>query len=292
MPDDHVIGSGMTDQDIKLASFWVRNRLLVRNVGYGILIAFSSICWLFVLWSLLDAYAISYPREARIPGHIIQNQLSVDGLSASAPRPIQPSETSVFDTTDNRKDFLVELSNPNPMWWAEFDYHFDVSGVETPTRQGYILPMSQRYLTELGYSPTTTSRTARLIVENITWHRINPSMVNGDYKTFSDARLQFSFDNLAYAHDLKFGTNTVGQTTFDFANNSAYGYWNVDLTVLLFRGTTPVGVTTISQREVKPGQHVPISINWFDNLTGISKTDVQANVNILSPAAYLPTTSF
>jgi hypothetical protein len=216
----------------------------------------------------------------------------VDGLAASAPRPIQPSETSVFDTTDNRKDFLVELSNPNPMWWAEFDYHFDLSGQETATRQGYVLPLSQRYITELGYTPTTTSRTARLVVENIRWHRVTPDMTNGDYKNFADQRLQFTFDNLTYSHDLKFGTNTVGQTAFDFVNASAYGYWNVDLTVLLFRGTTPVGVTTISQREVRPGQHVPVSINWFENPTGISKTDVQANVNILSPGAYLPTTSF
>ncbi|HVM90348.1 MAG TPA: hypothetical protein VMU11_00425 [Verrucomicrobiae bacterium] len=292
MPEDHVIGSGMSDEDLRLASFWLRNRLFLRRLGYGSLIFIAAVCWLFVLWSLLDAYAISYPRESRIPGHIIQNQLSVQGLAASAPSAIQPSEVSVFDTTDNRKDFLVQLTNNNTMWWADFDYHFDIAGQQTPTRQGYILPSSQRYLTELGYTPTTTSRTARFVVENIRWHRINPAMVNGDYKSFADARLQFGFDNIAYAHDLTLGTNTIGQTTLTFSNNSAYGYWNVDLTVILYRGTSPVGVTTIAEREVKPGQQIPVNINWFDNLGGVSKTDVQANVNILDPASYLPTTNF
>ncbi|MEI7512185.1 MAG: hypothetical protein WCK01_01865 [Candidatus Uhrbacteria bacterium] len=292
MSADHVIGSGMTDQQLELASFWVRNRLLWRRLGYGSLIAFSAVCWLFVAWSLLDAYAISYPRESRVLTHIIQNQLSVQGLAASAPKAIQPSETSVFDTLDNHQDYLVELSNPNIMWWAEFDYRFDVAGEMTPVTRGYILPKSQRYLTQLGYSPKTSSRTARLVVDNIRWHRTDPKIVGSNYADFANARTQFAFENVAYAHDLMFGTNTVGQTTFDFVNESAYGYWNIDLTVLLFRGTTPVGVTTISQTEIKPGQRTPISINWFDNLGGVSKTDIQANVNILNPSSFLPTSNF
>jgi hypothetical protein len=292
MPEDHIIGSGMSEDELRLASFWVRNRLLMRRIGYGSLIFFASVCWLFVLWSLLDAYAISYPRESRIQSIILRNQLSADGLAAAAPRAIQPSEVSVFDTTDNRKDLLVQLSNPNAAWWADFDYHFDIAGQQTPTKKGYVLPMSQRYVTELGYAPTTTARTARFVVDALRWHRVTPNQVNGDYKTFADMHLQFAFDNVAYAHDLKLGDNTIGQSTFDFINQSAFGYWDVDLTVVLFRGTSPVGVTTISQREVKPGQTVPVSISWFDNLGGVSKTDIQANVNILDSASYLPSTNF
>lgn len=289
MADEHVIGSGLTEQELKLASFWVHHRPLLRRIGYGALTAIAGACWLFVLWSLLDAYAISYPREARISSVIIQNQLAIEGLQASAPRPIEPSQATIFDITEGRQDILIEIMNQNKNWWAEFDYQFDMSGERTPMRKGYILPNGRRYLTELGYKPTTRGRTAKLVVENMRWIRINPTAVEGNYQTFADTRLQFLVENAAYTRDLTIGTQTVGQSSFSLMNESAFGYWNPSITVVLFRGTTPVGVTTIERAQIKPGETVPMTINWFDNLAGISRTDVQVSVNILDQAVYLPT---
>lgn len=289
MAENHVIGSGLTEQELQLASFWVRNRPLLRKIGYGSLIAFASICWLFVLWSLLDAYAISYPREARIPRIILQNQLAVGGLQASAPRPIEPSQVTVFDTTEGRQDVLVEIMNQNTGWWAEFDYQFDLNGERTPLRRGYVLPNGRRYLTELGFEPETRGRTGRLVVENVRWRRVDPASVGGNYEAFADARLQFRADNVTYTRDLTIGTQTVGQSAFTLINDGAYGYWNPSVTVVVSRGTTPVGVTTIQLALIRPGEAVPVSINWFENLAGVSRTDVQVNVNILDPSAYLPT---
>ncbi|MEK7473284.1 MAG: hypothetical protein AAB668_00940 [Patescibacteria group bacterium] len=289
MADNHIIGSGLTERQMRLASFWIRNRPLLKRIGYGSLIAFASVCWLFVLWSLLDTYAISYPRESRISRVILQNQLALAGLQTSAPRPIEPSQATIFDTTLGRQDVLVEIINQNETWWAEFDYQFDLSGERTSMRRGYVLPNGRRYLTELGYEPQTRGRTARLIVENVRWMRVDPTAVGGSYPTFADTRFQFHTDNIAYTRDLTIGTQTVGQSTFSLVNDGAFGYWNPSVTVVLSRGTTPVGVTTIQLAQIRAGETVPMTINWFNNLAGVSRTDVQINVNILNPAAYLPT---
>ncbi len=289
MPNDHVIGSGLTDQELQMASFWVRNRFLLRRIGYGTLAVIGTISWLYVLWGLLDAYAISYPREARIPVRILQNQLAVDGLVASAPKSITPSQTSVFQATNKRLDFLVEIMNPNATWWAEFDYKFDNAGEVTPVRKGYILPSSKRYLTELGYESTNQNRTGRLVVENIQWHRVDPGAVERDYAAFAASRLQFRVDNPTYTRDLTIGTQTVGQSQFTLVNESAYGYWNPSITVVLFRGTSPVAATTITQSEIKAGESVPLTVNWFENIAGVSKSDIRVDVNVLDPKAYLPT---
>lgn len=287
--DNHVIGSGMTDQELKLASFWMRNQSLLKRIGYGALASVGGVLWLFVLWSLLDAYAISYPRESRIPMRILRNQLSMDGLMASAPKPITPSQTTVLESTDGRLDFLVELMNPNTTWWAEYDYQFDVAGTRTPLRKGYILPSGRRYVTELGYESKDRSKTARLIVENIQWHRVDPSFVRGTYQDYAASRIQFRMEDPKYTRDLTIGKQTVGQSTFTLINDSAYGYWNPSITVVLFRGTTPVGVTTIQRTDIGAGESVPITINWFENLAGVSKTDIRVDVNIMDPKAFLPT---
>ncbi len=289
MSENHVIGSGLTDQELKVASFWVRNHFLLRRIGYGTLAVIGAISWLYVLWGLLDAYAISYPREARIPIRILQNQLAVDGLIASAPKPITPSQTSVFQATEKRLDFLVEIMNPNTTWWAEFDYQFDNAGERTPLHRGYILPSSKRYLTELGYESKSQSRTGTLVVENIQWHRLDPNAVQRDYAAFAASRLQFSIDKPTYTRDLTIGTQTVGQSQFTVVNESAYGYWNPSITVVLFRGTTPVAATTIQRSDIKGGESVPMTVNWFENIAGVSKSDIRVDVNILDPKVFLPT---
>jgi hypothetical protein len=289
MSEDHIVGSGLTEQELKLASFWVRNGRLLRRIGYASLIAFASILWLFVLWTLLDTYAISYPIESRIPRIILQNQLAVDGLRITAPRPIEPSQATVFDTTEGRQDVLVEIMNPNDSWWAEFDYHFDLNGEQTPAQKGFVLPSGRRYLTELGFEAKTRGRTARLVVENVLWHRVDPTAVGGSYAAFADTRLRFHADDATYARDLTIGTKTVGQSTFSLVNESAFGYWSPSVTVVLFRGDAPAGVTVIKRAQIRPGETVPMTINWFDNIAGVSRTDVQVNVNILDPSVYLPT---
>lgn len=289
MPDEHVIGSGMTEQELQLASWWVRNRERVYRTIRWTLILINIAFWIFVIWSLLDAYVISYPREARIPRIIAQNQLAVSGLQATIPKALLPSDVSVFEISGGRKDFLVQLSNSNETWWAEFDYYFRIGDLTTAPRKGFILPASQRYLTELGSSIETSSRNAQLVVENIRWQRVDPNAVNRDYKSFAQNRLQFEFADAAYRRDLVIGNQTVGQSAFTFRNPSPYGYWNVDLTVILYRGSTPVGVTTIGKEQVRPGSSEPLIINWFENLSGITRTEFTADVNILDPKSYLPT---
>ncbi|PIP60615.1 hypothetical protein COX00_02290 [Candidatus Uhrbacteria bacterium CG22_combo_CG10-13_8_21_14_all_47_17] len=292
MAETYNIGSGLSEQELDLASFWVRNRSLLQKISHGLLIGFSVLTWGFVLWSLLDAYAISYPREARITQIVANNQLAIQGLESSRPKTVQSSEVSVFSATDGREDFLVELTNPNAQWMATFTYQFNSNGELTPQREGYILPNSQRYLTELGFTPQKLAPTARLVVDNIQWRRVNPNEVDGNYQDFAARRLLFDFANIDFQKTVTLANQDVGQSSFDFTNQSAYGYWNVDLTVVLFRGTIPVGVTTITEHEVKPGEQRPVTINWFENPSGITKTEVQANTNIFDPNNYLEAARF
>jgi hypothetical protein len=292
MPKNYVIGSGLSEEELKVASFWVRHRIALRRLGYGSLISFAAIFWVFTLWSVLDAYVISYPRESRIPQLIAQNEVALAALQASAPQPIQPSEATVLPTTENRQDFVVEITNPNAQWWAEFTYRFDVGGEQTPARRGFVLPQSRRFLTELGWSGERRALTAALIVDDIRWRRVDPLMVERDYAKFAESRLQVGFENVTYRNDLHVGNQTVGQTTFTLVNGTGYGFWGADITIVLYRIDTPVAVTTITVREIKPNERREMIVNWFENPTAISKTDIRMDVNILDPKAYLPTERF
>ncbi len=290
MSSNYEIGSGMSPEELKLASWWVRHRPGLHRLGYGTLIVLDVVLWSFILWFLLDTYAISYPRESRITQAIVQHGLNPQGVQSSAPQSIQTSEVLNFQSTDNRQDFLILVTNPNPNWWVEFTYRFMVGGEPTPARHGYLLPQSQHYLTELGWKGT--GRSAQFQVSDLAWHRLKPELVERNYPSFVAKRLQLTFDPVTYKNDLTLDSHRVGQTSFVLHNVSAYGFWAVDLNILLYRKDAPMAVTTITEREIKPGESRPITINWFENLPDITKTEIRASVNLLDPSAYLPSNRF
>lgn len=291
MSDSYQIGGGFTSTELEAANWWVRHRLQLRQAGYAFLIFLIVIFWGYTLWSLLDAYVISYPREARIPSVIRSNDALRSTLTENAPQAIQTSPVASFATTDNRRDFLIEITNPNAEWWAEFDYQFDLNGERTPLRKGFILPNGRRYLAEVGWNGEGAGD-AKLQVDNLKWHRVDPAKVDRDYTSFAANRLQLQTTDPTYANDLQVGTQTVGQTNFSLRNASGYGFWSVELIVVLFRAGAPAGATKLIQTNLKPGETRPISINWFDNITGVANTVVQPNVNILDPNVFLPPERF
>ncbi|MFZ2803950.1 MAG: hypothetical protein WA001_01880 [Patescibacteria group bacterium] len=282
-----------TSGELEFASWWVRNGPLARRVGHGVLIFLSVIFWGYAIWGLLDAYAISYPRESRIDYEIATNEQLLTALATDVPQNVSLSDVSVFQTTDSRYDMSVTLTNPNAQWWADFNYHFNLSGESTPEQSGYVLPSSQQILTQLGYSPKTQGgRSASLVIDNVHWHRVDPSVVGASYKDYLGERLALSFQDITYDTNITLGTSKVGQTSFTLVNNSAYGYWKVNLIVQLYRGSTPIAINQIELDNIQPGEHRPVQMTWFDNIPSVTQTQITPQVNVLDPASFLPTQYF
>lgn len=290
MAEENRVGGGFTAGELQFANFWVRNRILLRKIGYGALIALNAGVWSFALWGLLDAYAISYPRESRIPGDIAQNQFLATQFAQNRPGSIQSGSVSVFQATEDRLDFLVSIENPNKDWWAEFTYRFNVSGELTPQRSGFALPGERSYLGEFGFKPTTKgARSGALTVDNIRWHRTDPAVVGNDYQAWEARRKAIGVKDAAYASDLEVGGKKISRSSFTFVNPSAYGYWSVKLYVVLKRVTSPVAATALTLERVRAGEERRINIDWFERLpAAVSETEVVPVVNYLDPSVYLP----
>lgn len=282
--------SGFTNGDLQKANWWVRHKAAIYFWSRTILIASNTLVWGYVLWGVVDAYAISYPRESRITLDIANNQAILNRIEQDRPGNIGTSQVLVFPTTENRFDIMVDMENRNEQWWVEFSYRFNISGEQTPVHQGYVLPASQTTLTELGWKPKGKGgRAAQLVVENIRWHRVNPDEVEGNYSEFVRKR----FGGVAAEHvRFEMAAPTEGaslsRTTFDVVNRGAYGYWSVDYVIKLKRGNTVMAVNRINLLDLKPGETRPVELYWFDKIQGVNKTEVIPVINLLDPSVYLP----
>ena len=112
MPSSNDLHDRFTTGELRIASFWVHNRIRARQIGYGFLILIASILWAYVLWTLADTYLISYPRESRIIRDIALNQQRLASLESDRPQDVSFSDVSVYQTTENRLDFAVETMLP------------------------------------------------------------------------------------------------------------------------------------------------------------------------------------
>ena len=282
-----------TANELELATWWVKHRLLLRRLGYTGLILIAAWIWAYVIWGLLDAYVISYPREQLYTRQIALNQQLLGALATDVPKNVGLSDVAVFSASGGRLDMAVDISNPNPQWWADFTYAFDLSGERTPERQGYVLPGSAETLTELGYAPKSAAgSSATLVVTNVRWHRIDPTVVGTSYADYAAKRFNVSFDNVSYDSNVVIGSTSFGQSTFTVFNNSSYGFWDLDLIIRLYNNETLVGISKMTLTDVLPGEHRTIQKVWGTDTAGVNRTEIIPQVNLLDPGAYLPTTKF
>jgi hypothetical protein len=283
------VGSGFTEGELQFASFWVRNKVAIRKAIYAFLIVINAIFWGYAAWGFIDGYALSGPRESRIPQEIAANEIISRQLTSSRPQSVQVSPVDVFQNTDNRLDLLVPVANPNTQWMAEFTYRFNVSGELTPARSGFLLPGEKTYLGEFGFSQKTPgARTGALTVDNLKWRRLDPNMVGSDYASWVARRSAFQISDIKQSSTVAIGGKSVLRTSFTFSNPTAYGYWNVDLYVVLKRGDVPVAANKITLSNVASGETRPVALDWFEQLPQVTDTEVVPVVNYLDSSAYMP----
>ncbi|MCR4278547.1 MAG: hypothetical protein NUV81_01440 [bacterium] len=291
MNNDISIG-GYTEGELKFASFWVRHGFALRNALRWFVITINICTWGYVAWTLVDVFALSYPRESRLTQDMIRNQLAVDGLGTDAPAQIKSEQVRVFAGTDGRLNLAVDIHNQNEQWWVEFSYLFNVAGEQTPRHTGFIMPGESTILTELGFRPGSQgARVAELVVDDVRWHRVDPSVVNGRYADYQNDHFGVTFENIKFDR-LTVNDGQVGQTSFDLVNHGAYGFWNLDLAVQVLRGGAVLAVNKITFTNIVPGETRHVELPWFESLPPVTETRITPIVNFLDPNSYLPTDRF
>ncbi len=296
MPEEYNIGSGLSHGQLQAASFWVTHKLTLRRVGYGTLIGLGSVLWLYVLYVLVDAFLISYPRESRIPRTIVQLLIPDTVKDTLAPKELDLTEPLVLPTTGNRFNLLSSAENTNESWIATLTSHYLVGGVATEPRTSVLLPGSARWIGEFGYTPSSTASgsDASLVIDAVEWKRVRPDMIENDYASFRAKRMGLLANDISFLPEQRSATGTLAQaeTRFILSNPTGFGFWSTELVVTLDTMGRTVAATRLILNNIKPGEDRPINIVWPEQLTNVTKTTVVPFVNILDPSVYLPTSRF
>jgi hypothetical protein len=273
--------STFTARDIALRfhSWFLAHRVQLKKWWVILILAVDIVLILTILVSLFSYFAQNGRYERLMlgmakgiePAPILREQKAQALV-------IQPGVVLAHDEV---QDIVALVANTNADWLNRLQYHFEVDGQSTDSTSAVLLPNQTRYLASLNQSLEVNSATATLVIEKNKWSRLV------DRTRFTET--SFLAENIVFepAAVAPNTGRTFARVSADVVNNSLYGYWAVDVPVIVLDQGAPVAVQFLTLRAFRPGERRTISAQWFDRLPSQATASIQPTVDILDEENYM-----
>lgn len=274
---------GASEKELRWSYWWVTHRDQVGKAAIGAFIAFDAVLVLFGAWGFVDWLALGGLDEERAMRQFTSGSYASLGGSGDV-QEIRIGAPIVLSAGKGKLDALVTVENVNARYWAEIEYRFVAGGVELPERESFVLPGQAKYLAELGI-PSDAGGSVELRVTRRAWHPIETFGAE-DYQALLDTRLNIEVQNAKFIPADPLATNPVSISTFTIRNGTAFGYYDIGLMVLLYRGDAIVGATRAGVDRLRPGERRNVDLFWYQSLGQVTRVEVIPDINIFDPGVY------
>lgn len=279
----------LTEDKLKWGYWWVTHKVQVRKWFAVFLVVVDVILCGFAIFGFADWFFGSGERERAQIAQLTKSSTDFAFFrQKNTPKQVALDRATVLNAGDKTYDYFAKAANPNTQWWVEFDYRFKSGAFETQTKRGYLLPGETKYLNALGVKSDVRPSSSELIVEGVSWHKVNLHETRPDFATWSGSRLNFLVTDVKYVPPAPTDPITVSRATFTLTNDTGFGYYNVGFFVVLYSGTRVVGVNRIVISDLRPGDRRTVEASWFFDLPQVSKVEVKPEVNIFDDRVYIP----
>jgi hypothetical protein len=288
----------LSEKELKFGYWFLTHKLLLRKILIIFLIVFSVGFFAYAIYGLVIELVVYGQSFNSAMQSLPQNLVNFSGYKAkNQAKDLQVSSITVIAGAGERYDFVAKVKNPNPNWTVEsFDYQF-ITGIDevdfnkdknapNPDRvkRSFILPGEEKYLVDLSVESKRRIGQARLDITNLKWRRVT------DFATTQKEKFRFEISDVQFipatATEIS-GKLPISQVTFNAANKSAYGFWNVGFYIILFKGSAMGGANYLSIDQFLSGQTRALTVNWFESLPNITQVQVVPEVNILDKNIYM-----
>ena len=273
---------GVSGKELRWSQWWVDHREQVRKAGLGAFIVLDALLIGIGAWGFIDWLAVGGVREEQGIRQLTSPEygrfppLALEEIEVGAP--------IVLSGGVGKIDILAPVENRNATFWAELEYRFVVGGMELPSRKAFVLPGQAKYLSELG-ADSGSGASVELKIEKRIWRRADLRGARSA-EAFAEERLNIRGENPVFRPSDTQATSPVSSAKFTLANDSAYGYYDIDVLALLYRGETIVGANAIRVDRLEAGERRPVELFWYQTLPQVTKVETRADVNIYDPDAY------
>ncbi|HTK59569.1 MAG TPA: hypothetical protein VL283_00015 [Candidatus Baltobacteraceae bacterium] len=277
---DNLVG-GVTESQLNWSEWWVNHREQVRKVGIGFFVFVDVILLGVGAWGFTDWLALGGLREENAIRQMTgANYGRFAGVGLTE---VEVGAPFVLPGGVGKIDILAPIENSNSRFWAEIEYHFTIGGTDQPSLTTFVLPGQAKYLVHLG--APSDGGSVELKIDRRVWHRagtFGAESLDALYET----RLDIRGENPVFVPADPLATTPVSSANFTLANHTAFGYYDVDLLVLLYRGDAIVGANKIRVDALQAGEKKPMELFWYQILPQVSRVEVVPDINIYDESVY------
>lgn len=279
----------LTEDKLNWGYWWVTHKVQVRRWFSVFLLVVDLGLVGYAGFGFADWFFGSGEIERRLTAQMSQQAINYTYFREKfAPTEFKIDDAVVLNAGEKTYDFMARATNPNPHWWLTFDYRFESAAGQTTTQRGWLLPGDSKLLDALGVKSDVRPGTAKIVIENPVWHRVNMHETRPDYATWAKQRLNFQIDDVAFVPPSPQDPIAINRVQFNITNDTGFGYFKTGFLVTLLSGSRIVGINKVFISDLRPGERRPVEVSWFFDLPGVSKVDVRPIVNIFDEKNYIP----
>ncbi|NTU98636.1 hypothetical protein HGA64_01345 [Candidatus Falkowbacteria bacterium] len=270
---------------------WLTENKLKLLKGFSVfLIMVSIITWGYTFYSFGYYFIVGADQDNALAAQIVQsgtiNHSAV--LSVSAQN-LRQGGTLILDSQNGKYDLVASIENPNPRFWASFDYYFVVDSTTTEKLKGFILPGESKKLLMLGREFSGRPNTAQLVFSDFVWARVNKKAIP-DWTKYKNSLLNIEVADKKFVSARQSGLSdkiSLSQLAFTVANHSSFNYLKANFDVLLYAGPNLIGADQFSLDSLQSGETRGVTANFLGQFNRVDTIEVVPNINILDPGNFL-----
>ncbi|MBU1163934.1 hypothetical protein KKA15_00035 [Patescibacteria group bacterium] len=275
----------LTNWQLKFGYWYVSNKLKIKKSFILGLIGLNVLLFGFSIISVFIILVLNADSHQQLINSSSQNLIDYEYFhERNKPKNLILQPMEVMSTTGGRFDILAKVKNPNPQWHIPYISYQFISGSKVLSEgETFILPNEEKIIISFGNEEFVKADDVVLNVSSMQWRRIS------DYTELAASRLRFDVSDIKFITSRQSGLSSrlpVSQTRFNVKNNSAYNFWEVGFYVVLYSGSLPVAVNYTNVEEFGSGKEKVVSINWYETLPPISRTEVIPEIDILDGSVY------
>ena len=235
--ENYTSPEGITTKQLEIGLWYVEHKRQLKMVLIVFLILIGAVSWSYSIYNFAYYIFRGMNEDKILADQLVQTSaIGHDYILQVSAKPLAANPVEIINSADQKYDLFTQIKNDNQKWWAEFDYYFVASGVETKKANGYILPGEAKYLMALAQNFAGLPTDAQLTIENLSWHRINQHQIP-DWNAYYNSHLDIQTADINYTpagDSLLSEKINLNQLSFNAINNTAYNYWEVGFTILLY----------------------------------------------------------
>lgn len=274
----------LTNKSLKFGEWYVRNRLLLRQIFVGFLTVWCVGFGGYSLYAWGKWIAIDIWADNRMQAELTQPQIPwTYWRDTLAPQELAVAPVQALPSGVDKVDFLALTDNPNQHWTAVVTYHFVYGPAETDPQTTYIYPGQRKALLSLG---NTNDGAPQLVIDKTEWQRFNSHQI-ANAGAYLVERFNFAVTDVVFtpaSADTGVSTHSL---MFNVINASAYSFWSAKFTVLYFDGEQIVGVKQIAVPQFRAGETRAQEIKSLASQLNVTGVQIIPEMDPYSAATFM-----